>query len=155
MNTPGNQRGLAIVWWLVGLLAVAGLLFALYIWAMLSWSYSKGERAGWVQKLSKKGYVCKTWEGEMAMVSLPGSVPEKFVFTIWDDKTAEEINKLMGKRVAVYYEEHIGLPTSCFGETPYFARGVKLVEDTQAPMIIQSVPGAAPAQTAPAQPQKQ
>jgi len=155
MNTPGNQRGLAIVWWLVGLLAVAGLLFALYIWAMLSWSYSKGERAGWVQKLSKKGYVCKTWEGEMAMVSLPGSVPEKFIFTIWDDKTAEEINKLMGKRVAVYYEEHIGLPTSCFGETPYFARGVKLVEDTQAPMIIQSVPGAAPAQTAPAQPQKQ
>ena len=155
MNKPGNQRGLAIVWWLVGLLAVAGLLFALYIWAMLSWSYSKGERAGWVQKLSKKGYVCKTWEGEMAMVSLPGSVPEKFIFTIWDDKTAEEINKLMGKRVAVYYEEHIGLPTSCFGETPYFARGVKLVEDTHAPMIIQSVPGAAPAQTAPAQPQKQ
>jgi len=155
MNTPGNQRGLAIVWWLVGLLAVTGLLFALYIWSMLSWSYSKGERAGWVQKLSKKGYVCKTWEGEMAMVSLPGSVPEKFIFTVWDDKTAEELNRLMGKRVVVYYEEHIGLPTSCFGETGYFARGVKLVEDTQAPMIIQSVPGTAPAQTAPAQPQKQ
>jgi hypothetical protein len=155
MNKPGSQRGLALVWWLVGLLAVAGLLFALYIWGMLSWSYSKGERAGWVQKLSKKGYVCKTWEGEMAMVSLPGSVPEKFVFTVWDDKTAEELNRLMGKRVAVYYEEHIGLPTSCFGDTGYFVRGVKLVEDTQAPMIIQSVPGTAPAQTAPAQPQKQ
>ena len=154
MNTPGTQRGLAIVWWLVGLLAVAGLLFALYIWGMLSWSYSKGERAGWVQKLSKKGYVCKTWEGEMAMVSLPGSVPEKFIFTIWDDRTAEEINRLMGKRVAVYYEEHIGLPTSCFGETAYFARGVKLVEDTQSPMIIQSVPGTAPDQAVPAQSQK-
>ena len=154
MNTPGTQRGLAIVWWLVGLLAVAGLLFALYLWGMLSWSYSKGERAGWVQKLSKKGYVCKTWEGEMAMVSLPGSVPEKFIFTVWDDRTAEEINRLMGKRVSVYYEEHIGLPTSCFGETPYFARGVKLVDDTQAPMIIQSVPGTAPSQAVPAQPQK-
>jgi len=154
MNTPGTQRGLAIVWWLVGLLAVAGLLFALYLWGMLSWSYSKGERAGWVQKLSKKGYVCKTWEGEMAMVSLPGSVPEKFIFTVWDDRTAEEINRLMGKRVSVYYEEHIGLPTSCFGETPYFARGVKLVDDTQAPMIIQSVPGTAPGQAVPAQPQK-
>ena len=56
MNKPGNQRGLAIVWWLIGLLTVAGLLFALYIWGMLSWSYSKGERAGWVQKLSTKGY---------------------------------------------------------------------------------------------------
>jgi hypothetical protein len=80
----------------------------------------------------------------MAMVSLPGSVPEKFIFTVWMTWTAEEINRLMGKRVAVYYEEHIGLPTSCFGETAYFARGVKLVEDTQSPMIIQSVPGTAP-----------
>jgi hypothetical protein len=156
MKTPKNQRGLAIVWWLVGLLAVAGLLFALYIWSMLSWSYSMGERAGWVQKLSKKGYLCKTWEGEMAMVSLPGSVPEKFIFTVWDDQTAEEINKLMGKRVSLYYEEHIGLPTSCFGETGHFVRGIKLVEDAQAPMIIQSVPGSTPAppQSAPAQPQK-
>ena len=157
MTTPRGQRGLAIVWWLVGLLAVAGVLFALYIWIMLSWSYSKGERAGWIQKLSRKGYLCKTWEGEMVMVSLPGSVPEKFVFTVWDDRTAEEIHKDMGKRVSLYYEEHIGLPSSCFGETGHFAKGVKVVEDGSAPMSIQTVPGstAAPApQGAPAQPPK-
>ena len=155
MKTLREQRGLAFVWWLVGLLAVAGVLFALYIWMMLSWSYSKGERAGWVQKLSKKGYLCKTWEGEMAMVSLPGSVPEKFIFTVWDEQTAEEINKVMGKRVALYYEEHIGLPSSCFGETGHFVKSVKVVEDGAAPMTIQSVPGAAPAPPAQQAPQGQ
>src|SRR5690348_10062550 len=70
----GQQTGAALAWWLVGIVAAAGLLLALWIWFMLSWSYSSGERAGWVQKLSKKGWLCKTWEGEMAMVSLPGSV---------------------------------------------------------------------------------
>ena len=52
------------------LVALAALL-ALYFWAALSWSYSSGERAGWVQKLSNKGWLCKTWEGELALVSLP------------------------------------------------------------------------------------
>ena len=106
-----TQRGLASIWVAGRIAGGSGLLFALYIWVMFSWNYSKGERAGWVQKLSKKGYLCKTWEGEMAMVSLPGSVPEKFIFTVWDDRTAEEINRLMGKRVALNYEEHIWLPT--------------------------------------------
>jgi hypothetical protein len=143
---PGRstQRGLALVWWLVGLLAAGTLLFALHVWIMLSWSYSSGERAGWVQKLSKKGYLCKTWEGEMAMVSLPGSVPEKFLFTVWDDRTAEEINQLIGRRVALHYEEHIWLPTSCFGETRHFVQRVKLIEETPAPLDIRSTPGSRP-----------
>jgi hypothetical protein len=152
---PGRstQRGLALVWWLVGLLAAGALLLALHIWIMLSWSYSSGERAGWVQKLSKKGYLCKTWEGEMAMVSLPGSIPEKFLFTVWDDRTAEEINQLIGRRVALHYEEHLWLPTSCFGETRHFVKRVKLIEETPAPLDIRSTPGSG--LLAPAQPEPQ
>jgi hypothetical protein len=115
---------------------------------MLSWSYSEGERAGWVQKLSKKGYICKTWEGEMAMVSLPGSVPEKFAFTIWNDADAAKVQAMMGKRVSVKYEEHIGLPTTCFGDTRYFVKDVALVRDQEnplaAPMPVQTVPGSVP-----------
>jgi hypothetical protein len=118
------------------ILVAAGLLFAAYIWAMLSWSYSSGERAGWIQKLSTKGYICKTWEGEMALVSLPGSMPEKFIFTVWDDKAAEKINAVMGKRVALHYEQHIRLPTSCFGETEYFVTDVKVIEETPAPLAV-------------------
>ena len=136
MKSLQRQHGLAIVRWLSGILAGAILLFVLYIWVMLSWSYSYGERAGWIQKLSKKGYLCKTWEGEMAMVSLPGSVPEKFLFTIRDEQAAEQINKVMGRRVAVQYEQHIGLPSSCFGETQYFVKGVAVMQDSPAPLPL-------------------
>lgn len=123
-----TQRGATFVWWLIGVLAVAGLVLAVWIWVMFSWSYSAGEQAGWVQKLSKRGYLCKTWEGEMAMVSLPGSVPEKFFFTVWDDATAEQINQAMGRRMSLYYEEHILLPSSCFGETRNFVKSIKIIE---------------------------
>lgn len=104
------------------------LIAALYLWAALSWSYSDGERSGYVQKLSKKGWLCKTWEGELAMVSIPGSMPEKFYFTVRDRAIAEQINKTMGRRVALLYEQHKGLPTNCFGDTEYFVSSVKTVE---------------------------
>lgn len=104
------------------------LLAALYLWAALTWSYSDGERSGYVQKLSKKGWLCKTWEGELAMVSIPGSMPEKFYFTVRDRGIAEQINKTIGRRVALVYEQHKGLPTNCFGDTEYFISAVKSVE---------------------------
>ena len=102
-------------------LLVLGLLVAGYFYLALRWSYSSGDRAGWIQKLSDKGWVCKTWEGEMAQVSTPGSsVVEKFLFTVRDDKVAKELSALMGKRVTLHYEEKVGLPGTCFGDTRYF-----------------------------------
>jgi len=135
-----KQRGLGLVGWMISILVLGLLLFAGYLWSMLTWSYSSGERAGWVQKLSKKGYICKTWEGEMAMVSLPGSIPEKFLFTVHDEQVAQRLHAVMGKRVSLEYEEHIGLPTSCFGDTRHFVTDVRVIEDTPAPLLI---PGAA------------
>ena len=104
------------------------LLVALYTWSALTWTYSSGERAGYVQKFSKKGWVCKTWEGELALVSIPGTMSEKFYFTVRDDSVAALINQGLGKRVALSYKQHKGIPTSCFGETEYFVGGVKVVE---------------------------
>jgi hypothetical protein len=104
------------------------LLLVLYTWSTLSWSYSSGERAGYVQKFSRKGWVCKTWEGELAMVAVPGSTPEKFYFTVRSDSVAALINQSLGKRVALHYDQHTGVPTSCFGETEYFVSDVKVVE---------------------------
>ncbi len=111
------------------LLIVPVALVAGYFAVVLNWNYSTGERAGWVQKLSRKGWLCKTWEGEMAMVSMPGAIPEKFLFTVRDDAVAESINKVMGKRVTLHYEEKVGLPTSCFGETRHFVNNVLQVEE--------------------------
>jgi len=124
-----RQTGVSVIGWLVVVVIVVGVLFSGYVWLALSWAYADGERAGWVQKLSRKGYLCKTWEGEMAMVSLPGSVPEKFVFTVRDEQVAKQINDVMGRRVSLFYEEHIGIPTSCFGETGHFVKGVKSIDD--------------------------
>ena len=104
------------------------VVFALYTWSALTWTYSSGERAGYVQKLSKKGWICKTWEGEMALVSIPGTMSEKFYFTVRDDSIAALINQTIGKRVAVMYQQHKGIPTSCFGDTEYFVAGLKVVE---------------------------
>jgi hypothetical protein len=111
-----------------GLLVVSAMIFALYIFAAYHFSYSSGERAGFVQKLSKKGWLCKTWEGELTMVFLPGATPEKFEFTVRDDIVADRINKQLGTRVALVYEQHKGLPSSCFGETEYFVTDIKSVQ---------------------------
>jgi hypothetical protein len=114
---------------LAAIAVMAILLFVAYSWLTLSWSYSSGERAGYVQKLSHKGWLCKTWEGEMALVSMPGTVAEKFYFSVRDDKLAAQINQSLGKRVSLSYEQHIGVPSSCYGDTEYFISAIKVVEE--------------------------
>ena len=112
---------------LIGLIGLIGLVA--YTWIMLNWSYGSGERAGYVQKFSNRGYVCKTWEGELAMVSMPGTMSEKFLFTVREDAVAQKINANLGKKVALKYAQHIGLPTSCFGDTEYFVSDVIVIEE--------------------------
>lgn len=117
-------RIIAII--LIILLLLAGGWF----WLTLHWNYSEGERAGYVQKLSKKGWLCKTWEGEIAMVTMPGAIPEKFDFTVRDDSVAQKINLLAGKRVVIFYRQHKFIPSSCFGETEYFVESAREMVDT-------------------------
>jgi hypothetical protein len=109
---------------LLSLVVAAIALFALYTWFSLHWSYSDGERAGFLQKFSKKGWICKTWEGEILLSSMPGAIPERFTFSVRDDAVAEQLMKAMGKRVQLTYAQHKGVPTSCFGETEYFIEKV-------------------------------
>lgn len=113
---------------IAGVIVIPIIVFALYTWSALTWSYSTGERAGYVQKFSHKGWICKTWEGELAMVNIPGALTEKFLFTVRDSKIADYINASLGKRVAITYEQHKGIPTTCFGETEYFVSAVRVVE---------------------------
>jgi hypothetical protein len=113
---------------LVGLVVIVVLVLAGFTWITLHWTYSEGERAGYVQKLSKKGFVCKTWEGEMAMVTMPGTVAEKFQFTVPTEAIANKLNANVGKRMALHYQQHKWIPTSCFGDTEYFVNDVRVVE---------------------------
>jgi len=116
---------------LKNIIIVVAAIFALcatYLWFAFTWSYSTGERAGYVQKFSKKGWVCKTWEGELSMMSLPNQVPEKFFFTVRNNIVAEKINRSLGKKVALNYDQYKGLPTSCFGETEFLVSNVRVIE---------------------------
>lgn len=114
--TRPRRPGLIIA----SILIIAAALFALYVWTVLSWSYSEGERAGYLQKLSKKGWLCKTWEGEILLSSMPGAIPERFAFTVRDEAVVRQLQSAMGQRVQLSYSQHVGIPTSCFGETAYF-----------------------------------
>ncbi|HKG92221.1 MAG TPA: hypothetical protein VKA84_10030 [Gemmatimonadaceae bacterium] len=158
-----QKRGRGRRWGLLALLSilvVPALLFGLWSFITLSMSYSSGERVGYVQKFSRKGWVCKTWEGEMAMSTVPGSAPQYFQFSVRDDKVARQIEELMRTqegRVSLTYEQKKGVPTSCFGETDYFvteARAIGPAPGTTPPATTApATPGAAtPAPTTAAPP---
>jgi hypothetical protein len=109
---------------LLSVVAIAVALLALYTWAALNISYSEGEREGFLQKFSRKGWICKTWEGEILLSSMPGAIPERFSFSVRNDQTAKDLMAAMGKRVQLSYEQHKGVPSQCFGETEYFVEKV-------------------------------
>lgn len=118
-------------WGLIVLLLVLFvpvLVFSAWAWITLNYSYSKGDRAGYVQKISEKGWLCKTWEGELAMANLPGTMPQIFEFSVRNDSIARLLEKDIGQRVSVTYEEHRGVPTSCFADTQYYITNVRLVD---------------------------
>lgn len=130
--------------WLIGVALLPLLILALYLAFVLNWSYSDGERAGYMQKFSRKGWLCKTWEGELAMTTVPGVAPVLWNFTVRDAAVAAQLNALLGKRVVLHYEEHRGIPTSCYGDTNHFVTRVQAIDE---PASLQfgagSVPGAA------------
>jgi hypothetical protein len=116
--------------WILGAVILSPvLLLTLWTLAVLNFSYSHGDRAGYVQKFSKKGWLCKTWEGELAMVNIPGAMQQQWEFTVRDDSVAQVITNSMGKRVSLSYNEHRGVPTSCFGETQYYVTGIRVIGD--------------------------
>lgn len=120
---PKKKRNTALKILLV-ILLVPAMVIALWIWVSLGYTYSSGDRAGYVQKISKKGWICKTWEGELAQANLPGTMPQIFTFTVRSDSIAQIVEQNAGKQVSLHYEEHRGVPSSCFGDTQYFVTAV-------------------------------
>ena len=105
------------------LVPLIGMSF--WVGVTLGYTYSEGTRTGFVQKLSRKGWLSKTWEGELAMSTQPGTAPRIFEFSVRSDSVAHEIERIEGSQVTLYYKEHRGVPTSCFGETQYYVDGVR------------------------------
>jgi hypothetical protein len=112
---------------LIVLIALPLLVFTLWAGLTLNYTYSSGERAGFLQKVSKRGWLCKTWEGELQLSAIPGSQPEKFLFTTRSDSIAALLEKMNGQRVVLDYKQHVGVPGTCFGDTEYFITGARPV----------------------------
>ncbi|MES3021309.1 MAG: hypothetical protein V4857_06955 [Pseudomonadota bacterium] len=113
---------------LLSLIGAVVVMFALYTWITLSYSYSEGTRAGYLQKLSKKGWICKTWEGEILLSSMPGAIPERFTFSVRDEQIVKQLEAATGKRVLLTYAQHKGVPSDCFGESEYFIEKVQVAQ---------------------------
>jgi hypothetical protein len=131
MVKPTQPPSAAVLWlkrFLIFLLVTPIVLAALYLAFVLNWSYSDGERAGYLQKFSRKGWICKTYEGELAMSSVPGLAPILWSFSVSDEAVAKKINALLGKKIVVHYREYRNLPTDCFGETAYFVDAIVSTE---------------------------
>ena len=126
---PARRLGTSLLLALLVIIAIG----AAYSWLTLSWAYSEGERAGTLQKFSRKGWVCKTHEGELALYVVAGVQPEVWYFTVRDPKIADQLLQAVGQRVRLHYLEHRGIPTSCFGETGYFVDSISAVGDPVAP----------------------
>jgi len=126
--TPGFARRNWGKITLFTVIAVPALVFTIWAGVALNFSYSSGLRVGFVQKFSRKGWICKTWEGELAMVNMPGALSQIFTFSVRSDSVARAINDAMAKgRLELHYEEHRGVPTTCFGETNYYVTGVRSI----------------------------
>ena len=143
-----KRRG--FLFYLTSLLVAALALLVLYTLFMLWWSYSEGERAGVLQKFSKRGWVCKTYEGELAMYVVGGVAPQIWNFSVRNDAVIEQLHKAVGQQVRLHYREHRGLPTSCFGVTDYFVESIEIVAAPTpvAPtsgLSVQPAPAPAPA----------
>ena len=118
-------------WWklaVFGVILLPALIFTIWAGIALSYSYSSGNRVGYVQKLSRRGWLCKTWEGELQLSNIPGSAPVLFQFTVRSDSLAKVIEDAFGKQVQLYYDQHVGVPTNCFGDTEYFVVGVRVAQ---------------------------
>lgn len=132
---PPARRGHGRTWLVLVLLALM-LLGAGYTWLTLSWEYSNGERAGVLQKFSRKGWICKTYEGELAMYVVAGVQPEIWYFSVRDDSLAQALSAAVGQRVQLHYGEHRGVPTSCFAETGYFVDRINTIGESKGAPVI-------------------
>jgi hypothetical protein len=128
ISRPPRDWKQSVKRFLIGLLITPIIFFFVFLWITLNWSYSDGDRSGYLQKFSRRGWICKTYEGELAMSTVPGTAPVIWEFSVGDKEVAEKIAGLLGKKVILHYREYPYIPTDCFGATDYFVDAVTVAE---------------------------
>jgi hypothetical protein len=152
-NSSQRRRRGGFGRWLLLFLLIVGAGSAFWTWLTLSWAYAEGERAGVLQKFVRRGWLCKTQEGEIALYYGggqylgPGTTAQLWDFSVRDQSVAAQLTAAVGHRVQLHYTEHPGIPTACFADTRYFVDRVTITDNEPAA----GAPAAgAPAATPPA-----
>ena len=147
-NSTGRRRSSGRLGrWIVILLLLLIVGATLWTWLTLAWAYAEGERAGVLQKFVRRGWICKTQEGEIALYYGGGQYmgagisPQLWDFSVRDKLVAADLSKAVGHRVQLHYTEHPGIPTNCFAESRFLVDRVTITDNE---------PGAAPGAAAPA-----
>lgn len=151
-NTAGRRRSgrSGVGRWFMILLLLVIVGGGLWTWLTLAWAYAEGERAGVLQKFVRRGWVCKTHEGEIALYYGggqylgPGTSPALWNFSVRDKSVAEQLSKAVGRRVQLHYTEHPGIPTNCFADTRYFVDRVTITDNESGTGPALPPPAAAP-----------
>ena len=154
-NLSGRRRASGRLGrWVLIILMVFAVAAGLWTWLTLAWAYAEGERAGVLQKFVRRGWVCKTQEGEIALYYGGGqymgaaSSPQLWDFSVRDQAVAASLTKAVGHRVQLHYTEHPGIPTPCFAETRFFVDRVTVTDNEPAATPGVAPPGAAAPGTA-------
>ena len=92
-----------------------------------SWSYSEGERAGHPAEVQPTGLGLQDVRGRAGHVHRPGVTPTIWEFSVRNEAVVPRLSAALGKRVVLHYREHPGIPTTCFGHTPYFVDSVSVM----------------------------
>jgi hypothetical protein len=154
IGTPSRRRGRRGVLYLLILLVVILAGACLWTWFTLSWAYSDGTRAGVLQKFSRRGWLCKTFEGDLAQYIVPGISPQVWQFSVRDPAVAAQLEKIVGHQVQLHYTEHAGVPSACFADTRYFVDKVTVTDTPTAPTPAPAAPIPGPAAAASATPSR-
>jgi hypothetical protein len=151
-NTTGRRRSTGSLGrWVVILLLLIIVGSGLWTWLTLAWAYAEGERAGVLQKFVRRGWICKTQEGEIALYYGGGQYmgagisPQLWDFSVRDKSVAADLSKAVGHRVQLHYTEHPGIPTNCFADTRFLVDRVTVTDNEPG-----TVPGTVPGTNSPA-----
>lgn len=118
-----------ILYWMLFILVI---ILVVFIYFKYVFDYSKGYRAGLLQKFSEKGIVFKTYEGEMILSSVQSNTnvaiaSEKFLFSVSRDEVARQMEQIQGKNVVVHYREKKGV-LPWVGESRYIVDSVRVAD---------------------------
>ncbi|HHM21630.1 MAG TPA: hypothetical protein ENJ20_06360 [Bacteroidetes bacterium] len=117
-----------LLWSVAGLITIG--IIGFFLWA--NYTYSEGTRSGNLIKISKKGYIFKTYEGQLKLGGIDlqneeEGLSDTWSFSVKNINIVRQLEKLQGEKVILRYKE-INKAMPWQGDTNYFVTDVEQKE---------------------------